>query len=255
MQIRALSYNIHKGFKIGNRDYVLDAMRESIRNSRADLVFLQEVHGHRPTETEGHDELHPDQTQFEYLADQVWSHHAYGRNAAYTDGHHGNAILSRFPIQHTENLDLSTNRFERRGLLYARTIDPNSPGTPVHLLCTHLNLMGGSRQKQLQKIQAWVASKIPAGEPIILAGDFNDWRGELAHQLEKNLGLIEVYQKIHGDHARTFPSVFPVLKLDRMHVRGFNVLGASLGTDSSWRTLSDHLGLVAELELVATAGA
>ena len=43
--LRVLSYNIHKGFAIGNKTYVLDLIRQSIQKFQADLVLLQEVVG------------------------------------------------------------------------------------------------------------------------------------------------------------------------------------------------------------------
>ncbi len=37
-------------------------------------------------------------SQFAFLADEIWPHFAYGKNAIYSAGHHGNAILSKHPI-------------------------------------------------------------------------------------------------------------------------------------------------------------
>ena len=54
--------------------------------------------------------------QYEVLADGVWTQHAYGRNAVYPNGHHGNAVLSKFPIVHHENRDVSVGKHEQRGL-------------------------------------------------------------------------------------------------------------------------------------------
>ena len=42
----------------------------------------------------------------------MWSDYAYGRNAVYPEGHHGNAVLSRFPIEHYQNLDVSVGNSE-----------------------------------------------------------------------------------------------------------------------------------------------
>src|SRR5665647_3409505 len=76
-----------------------------------DIVFLQEVQGEH-----AHHAAHvlnwPVAPQYEFLADEVWQDYAYGRNAIYDQGHHGNAILSRFPIISAENQDVSAHRFE-----------------------------------------------------------------------------------------------------------------------------------------------
>src|SRR4051794_21033552 len=113
ISIKAVSYNIHKGFTSGNRSYVLNRIREGLRQVHPDLVFLQEVLGQH--------EIHkknvagwPDQSQFEFLADELWPHYAYGKNAVYHHGHHGNAILSKYPFSFFENIDVSANSFEKR---------------------------------------------------------------------------------------------------------------------------------------------
>ncbi len=62
----------------------------------------------------------------EFLADTMWSDYAYGRNAVYPEGHHGNAVLSRFPIEYYENRDISVGNGEKRGLLYCRIVPPRS---------------------------------------------------------------------------------------------------------------------------------
>jgi endonuclease/exonuclease/phosphatase family metal-dependent hydrolase len=56
-----------------------------------------------------------------------------------------------------------------------------------------------------------------------------------------------------GSHAprppRTFPAVFPWLRLDRIYQRGFSVRHATVLHGRPWTRLSDHVPLLAELEL------
>src|SRR5665213_3483852 len=111
LKLKVLTYNIHKGFSAGNSEYVLEQMREAIRSVNADLVFLQEILGEHKKHQKRISNW-PEDSQFEFLANAVWPHHAYGKNAIYTQGHHGNAVLSKFPIAHWENLDVSSNRLE-----------------------------------------------------------------------------------------------------------------------------------------------
>ncbi len=245
MRLRVLSYNIHKGFRLGNRGYVLKQIREAIRSVKADVVFLQEVHGHGLAD-------HPDQAQFEYLADTLWQHYAYGRNAVYEEGDHGNAILSRFPVSRWENIDLSTNPFEKRGLLHAVLEVPDAPTPRLHALCTHLNLWGSGRQKQCEAILKFIHQTIPSDEPVLLCGDFNDWRGHLPSRLRERVGLQEVFEACHGAPARSFPSFFPVLRLDRIHARGLGIHTATVCQGEPWSGLSDHLGVLADLEWSST---
>jgi endonuclease/exonuclease/phosphatase family metal-dependent hydrolase len=87
------------------------------------MVFLQEVQGlHERPRRAPRD--WPEQPQHEFLAEGVWPHTAYGGNAIYDHGHHGNAILSRFPILASHNQDISEHRFERRGLLHTEIAVP-----------------------------------------------------------------------------------------------------------------------------------
>lgn len=240
-KLRVLTYNIHKGFSFGNRKFVLENLRESIRAVDADVVCLQEVIGE-------HSAHAPDASQFEYLADKMWSYYAYGKNAVYTEGHHGNAILSRYPIRKWENHDLSLSRFERRGLLHATIEDPDDPG-PVHLFCMHLNLLERDRAVQIGRVIAHLKNVLSTEDPVILAGDFNDWRENASEMLRAQLHLKEVFRDSPlKQHARTFPSFLPLLKLDRIYYRNFACLGAKALRGGVWAKLSDHLPLFSEFE-------
>ena len=76
-EIHVLTYNIHKGYSTGERRFVLESMRERIAETGADVVFLQEIHGHAvKSEAKRKRFSYPDQPHFEYLADQSWPHHA-----------------------------------------------------------------------------------------------------------------------------------------------------------------------------------
>lgn len=247
-RLRVLSYNIHKGFSSGRRRFVLARIREAIRTVKADLVFLQEVLG----EHEEHArtvEGWPTTSQFEYLADSVWPHFAYGRNAVYDSGHHGNAILSRYPIVSWENIDISASRFESRGILHT-VIDTGTP-QGVHALCLHLGLSERIRRVQLERLVQRVRTAVPNEEPMVIAGDFNDWPVRASDRLAELVGAHEVYHAQHGKHARTFPSSFPLLMLDRIYCRGLEATNARVLTGRPWNTLSDHAALYAELELAA----
>lgn len=237
-----LSYNIHKGFTLSQR-FVLEGIRERIRAVHADVVFLQEVLG----DHSGHEKKVKDWAgpQLEYLADKMWPHFAYGKNAVYTAGHHGNAILSKYPITSFENIDISNNRFERRGILHAIT---DWEGSPLHLLCVHLDLTDKGRKLQNERIISRIEEHVPQNERLILAGDFNDWRGLATAHFESRLQLQEVFKTTTGLHAKTFPAPFPFLTLDRMYLRGLQPTEARVHEGPPWSQLSDHLAIEASLE-------
>jgi len=135
---KVLTLNIHKGFSTGNRRFTLEKIRQCLRDSGANLVFLQEVTGENSRQQQTVSNW-PAQNQFEFLADSVWSHYAYGKNAIYQHGHHGNAILSELPIAEFNNIDVSLRRFSQRGMLHG--ILENE----IHLLCVHLGLFEQER--------------------------------------------------------------------------------------------------------------
>ncbi len=243
IMIRVLTYNIHKGFARYNRDFVLHKIKDHLHNAAVDVVLLQEIQG-RHLRHESRISSWPDVSQFEYLADSIWPHFAYGKNAIYRKGHHGNAILSKFVIDEWNNLNLS--RFQRasRSLLHGKIEMPDSKH-PLHLLCVHLDLLGFERKRQIRKLKSYIDSTIGASDPIILGGDFNDWHGGLANSFESQLGLQEAYHQLNGKYAKTFPSHWPMLRMDRIYFRGINLLDSYCLKRQPWNELSDHLPLYA----------
>ncbi|MEW5853818.1 MAG: endonuclease/exonuclease/phosphatase family protein [Myxococcota bacterium] len=244
-RLTVLSYNIHKGFSTRNKVFVLHSIKESIQAVHADLVFLQEVLGHH--EEHGKRVLNwPTVSQFEFLADKVWPHYAYGKNAVYASGHHGNAILSKYPITFHENVDVSTSKLERRGLLHAVLEVPNHH-RPLHAICIHLGLLENDRQLQIARLCERIDEIVPHDAPLVVAGDFNDWRERATSMLNKRLDVEEAFVKTRGAHARTFPSWAPFLRLDRIYYRGLDLKKADSLTGDPWRKLSDHAAVTAEL--------
>lgn len=245
MKLRILSYNIHKGFTIGNQEFILGQIRNALRELDADILFLQEVVGDHSDQGR----IIPDWAtaiQFEYLADSVWPHYAYGKNAVYPEGHHGNAILSKYPILEWSNYVISTNPLEHRGLLKARVQIPET-GQELILANTHLDLTQRGRDLQTKMIIKHMEPD--AQTPWILVGDFNDWNKKITPQIEKQLGAKEAFESLYGKYPLTFPSIFPVLSLDRIYLHKVKALSGTSLTDRHWKKLSDHLPLYVEVEL------
>jgi len=242
--IKILTYNIHKGFSTGNRCFTLHDIKESLRYVDADVLLLQEVHGERTISKNRFDDW-PNNQQFDFLADQVWQHQAYGKNAIYESGNHGNAILSKYPFVHWENIDVSFMRTASRSLLHGII---HLPGIEqeMHIICVHLGLFGHERASQLSILADRISSHIPADDPLIIAGDFNDWRCRAERYLHQSLGVREVFKSTGGAYARTFPSVLPVLSMDRIYFRGLNIVQCQRLHDQRWDRLSDHTPLLAE---------
>ncbi|NYT65381.1 endonuclease/exonuclease/phosphatase family protein [Alcaligenaceae bacterium] len=277
--IRVVSYNIHKGRSAtGSRESLAD-LRLGLYGLSPDLLFLQEVQGRN----ERHSRLH---AQHESLGAALSMNTAYGCNAVRPSTDHGNALLSRYPILLQENQDISDHKMEQRGLLHV-VVDVD--GTPVHCLVVHLGLFGGGRSRQIEALVKRIKLWVPDDEPLLIAGDFNDWNNRLAPMFVNQLGLYEVFavapqsglrqsaaarvrDSLRGLYRpkplvhnvfelgnqgaarltlppRTFPSVFPWLRLDRIYQRGFAVRQARVLHGPPWKQLSDHAPLLTELEL------
>ena len=238
------TYNIHKGFSHFNRRLVVHDMRDGLRRMGADIVFLQEVVGHNARHRDNR-EAWPAAPQHEFLADAQWPAAAYVGNAVYEHGHHGNAILSRFPMVRCEHEDISTNRLEQRGRLH---VEIAVPGWQHHLhcVCVHLGLFGRSRRKQIDAVCERIHHLVPDAAPLVLAGDFNDWRQHATEPLA-DIGAHDVFAATHGRAARSFPARLPILRLDRIYTRGFRVHGANVHRGREWARLSDHAPLAAQL--------
>ena len=247
IRIKVLTVNTHKGFTSFNRRFMLHDLRDAVRHVHADVVFLQEVLG---THARHASRLanYPEAPHYEFLADTIWPQFAYGKNAAYPHGHHGNAVLSKFPIVHQENRDVSQPGPERRGLLHC-VLQLPEPTRHLHVFCVHLGLRESHRREQLHLLARMINKEVPEGLPVIVAGDFNDWRRRAHDILAKEAGLREVFVHANGRAAKTFPARFPVLSLDRIYVR--NAIGHSpiVLPGEPWTRLSDHAPLAALIDL------
>ncbi|MGE0484426.1 MAG: endonuclease/exonuclease/phosphatase family protein [Gammaproteobacteria bacterium] len=240
-----VTYNMHKGFSgDGRRTFVLTRMREALAACGADLVFLQEAQGEHARHARRLPDW-PENGQFEYLADTLWPHHAYGKNAVYDHGHHGNAILSRYPLEFWENIGVSPWPFAAsRSLLHARIRVP-ALTAPLHLVCIHFGFLGAERRPQVRRLCEHIEAHVPHGEPLLVAGDFNDWFGGAERDFNAALGLREVFLALHGRHALSFPAWAPLFPMDRIYCRGLEPVRAERLGGAPWRALSDHVPLMA----------
>jgi endonuclease/exonuclease/phosphatase family metal-dependent hydrolase len=286
-RLRVATYNIHKGVLrefFGLKHIArIHELRARLHELDADLIFLQEVQG-RHDRYQHRFEGWPAEQQDVFLARapglRPVFESAYGRNATYLHGHHGNALLSRFSIVERAHLDVSDHIFERRGLLRCVVSVGN---IRVHCFVVHFGLLAASRKRQAAALSEWIAREVPADEPLIIAGDFNDWRDELSGALCESLGVSEVFGALRPRPvaqqlahymaqrlsrlgmqwpqgasravrsprtARTFPALIPWLRMDRIYQRGFRVNHAQVLGGPAWARLSDHSPLIADLELV-----
>lgn len=248
MKLHVATYNIHKGVSWFAQRPRIYGLRDALKILDADLLFLQEVQGqHDRRKTRHHN--WPKEGQHEFLAGEQHQS-AYGMNAIYDHGHHGNAMLSRYPIIHNQNQNVSDHRFEDRGILHCIV---QLPEQQLHCYVVHFGLFAGGRRRQTELLIQAVLADTPPNAPLIIAGDFNDWQSKLSAPLQAALGVTEVFDHLSDPGtfrtARTFPVGLPLLTLDRIYVRGLQINQAQVLRGKPWQSLSDHAPLTADLTL------
>lgn len=246
--LRVATYNIHKGVRgIGPRKRLeIHNLGLGIEALDADLVFLQEVRSFHHLEARRFQRTHfgwPREGQADFLAPEGYGV-AYRTNAVTRHGEHGNALLSRWPLGDAGHHDVSDHPFEQRGLLH---VPVQAMGRRLHAIVAHLGLIHSSRVRQVQRLAEFIAREVPAGEPLVVAGDFNDWSERLDGPCAA-MGLARAGAP--GRTARpplTFPSRVPIFSLDRIYLRGLHCLQVHVPRGEAWARMSDHLPLVADL--------
>jgi endonuclease/exonuclease/phosphatase family metal-dependent hydrolase len=246
MKLRFVSYNIHKCIGGLDRRYSPERVRDAICHYEPDFVLLQEVdEGAR--RSNGH-------RQVDVLGDLLnLRHRTFFPNVRVAGGgHYGNAILSRFPLTETRNIDVSIRWTKKRSVLHARfRVRRQGHGhdpwfRTVHVYNLHLGLSQILRKLQLQKFLAShpFSSHHPR-TPIILAGDFNDVWGNIGCDLLAPAGFACPPELI-----RTFPAYAPLRALDSVFVRGdVKLLDLRRASTPASRWASDHLPLVADVDV------
>lgn len=250
--LRVLTVNMHKGYTTFNRRFILTELREAVRAQACDLVFLQEVSGAGPRPLKRRRRAHTAHGaevagHCEFMADQIWTDHAWGRNAAVDGLDQGNAVLSRFPIVRWANHDISVPGDETRGLLHCEVM-LDGRADALHVVCLHLGLRDHHRRQQLARLRQLITQHVPPESPLVVAGDFNDWRLRADRDLQ-GTGLVEVHRSTFGQHARSFPAWLPLLRLDRIYVRHVASARALTLPRHPWASLSDHAPVAAEIHL------
>jgi endonuclease/exonuclease/phosphatase family metal-dependent hydrolase len=131
----------------------------------------------------------------------------------------------------------------------------------LHCYVIHFGLFASSRRRQVELLIQSIRTETPPEAPLIIAGDFNDWRDHLSATLRQQLGVEEVFEYarknasvlhhkvVKHKPALTFPVGAPFLPLDRIYVRDITVRSANVLQGKPWLSLSDHAPVTADLEL------
>ena len=250
-RVKVLTYNVLGGRNTdGARD--LSRLADVINTLDPDIVALQEV-DRRTGRLNGVD-LPAE------LAKLTGMDFVFGRAMYYDGGDYGEAILSRFPIIDVTNHALPHQQTSEPRAALAATIQfPTSEQTFV-FIGTHLDHLRSPEDRIMQASEINAILEHYANLPVLLTGDLNAEPGSEPMRI-----LQERWTDAWaGEKNRfTFPSDAPRKRIDYIlytPANSWSVIKTYRGidihqADTSWRALlnlaSDHLPLMAELELRA----
>jgi endonuclease/exonuclease/phosphatase family metal-dependent hydrolase len=231
--VRVATYNIHRARGLDGRTR-LERIAAVLAGIDADVIALQEVIGASA--------LKPGQAAELGAAlgmGWVMAPTRHLRTALF-----GNVVLSRFPIRHHSQHDLTWKTCEHRGV---QRVDLAMDDDTLHFYNVHLGTSLLERRHQAVRLATLVHDKRVVGPKIVL-GDFNEWARHLGATdvLAQRLQSIDLSK--HLSRRRTYPGIFPILHLDHIYYEGkVEVLKVSLPRDRMALMASDHLPLVADL--------
>jgi endonuclease/exonuclease/phosphatase family metal-dependent hydrolase len=232
--VRIATYNIHRCRGMDRRT-VPARIVEVLRDIDADVIALQEVIGAG---------LHG-----AGQAEEIGAGLGMGwvMNSVRTLRHHqfGNVILSRYPIVHHSEHDLTWRTCEPRNCQRA---DLEIGGQLLHVYNVHLGTAVLERRYQAKRLASFVHDRRVTG-PKVLLGDFNEWvRGLATKTLTALFGSVDI--STHLKRRRTYPGLFPVVHLDHIYYDGpVKVLRVEMPRTRRSLIASDHLPLVANLRI------
>jgi endonuclease/exonuclease/phosphatase family metal-dependent hydrolase len=241
--LSVLTYNVHSC--IGT-DRKVDVHRivDVIAQTGADIIALQELDVGRKR-TGGIDQAH--------LIASLLKMDAHFHPALHVeDEKYGDAILTALPTRLMKAGPLPS-KGEVRGAIWVRV---DLPGIALNVINTHLGLRNSDRVQQVSTLlgNEWIGSAEFQASPGIICGDLNAIPSSAAYK-----ALSASFRDVQGVapaiRARTFPSRFPLLRLDHIFAsKEIGILGSQVISTAASRRASDHLPLLAEVECLALQG-
>ena len=220
VDVRIATYNIHRCRGMDRRT-MPSRVVDVIRALNADVVALQEVIGAGPNGAGQAEEIGA----------------ALGMGWVMTSVRHlrnhlfGNVVLSRFPIVHHSQYDLSWRTCESRACQRA-DLDVGAEQL-LHIYNVHLGTAVLERRYQATRLAAFVHDRRIEGPKVIL-GDFNEWtRGLATKTLSSLFESIDIYA--HLKRRRTYPG-----HLSDASPRSHLLRGTRRGPNRRARPLADR---------------
>jgi endonuclease/exonuclease/phosphatase family metal-dependent hydrolase len=227
-----MTYNIRHGRGLDDR-VDLGRIAAVIAEARPDVVTLQEVDVDRARSRSV--------DQAEQLARRLGMTPYFAPCLTTGGGHYGIATLCRAPVLDVRRVALPVGHRRRHseprcalGTLIAW------PGGPIEVINTHLSVLPGERPDQVAHL---VDDLAEIAHDVVLGGDFNITRNSALHR-----NLLRRLRD-SGARGRTWPSRWPLLRLDHLLYRGALAVQHSAVIDTpAARLASDHLPVVAAFQ-------
>ena len=239
--MRVATYNIHGCVGLDRRRRP-ERIAEVLKSLEADIIGLQEVEGRKSRSKVD---------QAEHLAAKLGLNLIEGPLLLEGKGAYGNALLTPHKVLSVERRIFQRPGSQTRGLIDAQLdVSAIGPGFadgfgPLRVIVTHLEVRDHRvRSLQMREIKHLIDDGPPG--PTILLGDLNEW-------WHRRLALRSLDRSVHFLHSpATFPARLPLLRLDRIGVKGLKSTDhdnrAHRVENTLTRIASDHLPLVADLE-------
>jgi endonuclease/exonuclease/phosphatase family metal-dependent hydrolase len=243
--LRVMTYNIHRAIGVDRR-FRPERVVAILRHYDPDVVMLQEVDEGAPRSRELN-------LAKELAGEAGYPSFALGHNVSLKKGRYGNATLSRFPILRERNIDLSVDlSWIRRGCQHT-TLDLGGKLGHLEVFNLHLGLSARERTRQIELLKrSDELSKVHYSTPVLVAGDFNDWRSLLMPTFTNGMGFSCATERKRGPYRviPTYPSFSPQGGLDRIYHRGpLRLVSVHTCRLQIARVASDHLPVLAEFQV------
>jgi endonuclease/exonuclease/phosphatase family metal-dependent hydrolase len=248
--LRIATYNIGKNEAADNvADFT--ALNSAIKRINADIIAVPEV----DNKTQRSQKI----DQLKTLAEANKMHYAFGKALDFDGGEYGLGLLSKYKILHSQVVKLPSGDAEQRVVLLAQVDVPGFDSAPI-IMVTHLDWQKDPTVRTGQARYLLDLSIGDAGSDFkdiassikILAGDFNSTRDE---QPLKEIRYFFNEVAKQGTDTRSWPAVNPAIDIDHIFTfkgQKWNVKNLTIPANSSefnWSAASDHLPVIADLEL------
>jgi endonuclease/exonuclease/phosphatase family metal-dependent hydrolase len=242
-KLRVATYNVHKCMGLDRRERPA-RIASVLREVDADLIALQEVVS---VESNASREAH----QARFIAEELGYGFHLGENRRHKGGAYGNVVISRLPVVHCHNYDITWRWQEPRGALRVDVQLDETGASVLHLFNVHLGTAFIERRHQGRKLVGEGILRDPhlRESPRVVLGDFNEWTHGLASRLlSQELRSADLRQ--HLRTRRTYPGALPFLHLDHIYYDpALTLERLTLHRTRLALVASDHLPLVADFRL------